>query len=444
MVERFEKANVSAYLNFLRSKYEAFTGAIQVKSLPCYAMIDPCDICQLRCPTCPTGIESEGLRRGNREDTQIRSKRSRLEPELFDALLEEMGEYLFLIAFHSWGEPLLNEWASSFVRKAKANHIETHMHTNLSLPLSDERLEGLLEAGLDFLFASVDGFTQENYEKFRIGGNLELVKSNLENAARIRDRLGLKTRIIYKFLVFRWNEHEVDAARSYAQDLGIIFQTDDASVPDASWLPSYRNSEKPFLSEDDVNNLNQQWAAAGKPDYWRDYEKHAYWVPVHPGNDWIPVRGPEVGSYCGWHYGVAVIEPGGHVSPCCMTPKEADRLGTVVPGKTRFADVWNGDLYKKSRAAFAGTAVPDLEHADTVCTRCYFPDSLKHVYSHNDFKVFEQFFQTFRGSNPVLEQAFHILSNLKSGEDRIRFAEFFEANLMEFFEGRGASSAPGG
>ena len=40
-VERFKKRNLSAYLNFLRAKYEAYSGAVQVESRPYYAMIDP-------------------------------------------------------------------------------------------------------------------------------------------------------------------------------------------------------------------------------------------------------------------------------------------------------------------------------------------------------------------------------------------------------------------
>jgi MoaA/NifB/PqqE/SkfB family radical SAM enzyme len=62
-------------------------------------------------------------------------------------LLEEMGEHLFLMEIHSWGEPLLNKQLPTFVRKAQAKKIETHMHTNLSLPLSDERIEDILGAG---------------------------------------------------------------------------------------------------------------------------------------------------------------------------------------------------------------------------------------------------------------------------------------------------------
>lgn len=431
--ERFRKTNPSAFLNFLHAKYEAYTGAIRVRSRPYYAMVDPSDICQLRCPTCPTGIESEGRGRGDEADTTYRTDRSLLGADLFDALLEELGEHLFLMELHSWGEPLLNKQLPSFVRKARAKGIETHMHTNLSLPLSDERIEDLLCAGLDFLFASVDGFSQAAYERFRVGGNVELVKSNLERLAKTRDRLGLETHIIYKFLIFAWNEHEVPDAMRFAANLGIDFQPQDASVPDASWLPNRRRGEKPFLSEADVGVLDQQWAAAGSPRYWKKHERHAYWMPLDPGNKWIPTDGPQVDSFCGWHYGVAVIQPGGDVAPCCITPKASDRFGRVVPGRVGFEEIWNNDLYRKSRAAFAGEDAPDLAQADTVCTRCYFPDAFKQVFSHNDFKVVGQFVNLFRGTDSKLERAFELIAAGEGNAERRRFVAFFKENLMERF-----------
>ena len=54
----FQKANRTAYLNFLHSKYEMMTGEVLVKSYPYYMGLDPTSICQLRCPSCPTGVEN--------------------------------------------------------------------------------------------------------------------------------------------------------------------------------------------------------------------------------------------------------------------------------------------------------------------------------------------------------------------------------------------------
>ncbi len=426
-MQNFPKDTLPAFMNFLQGKYDAFSGAVQVASRPYYAMVDPCDNCQLRCPTCPTGIENEGRRLKIKDDTSYRSDRSNLSPELFDALLEELGDYLFLIDFHSWGEPLLNQHTPSFISKAKARDIDTCIHTNFSLKLTDQRIEELLSSGLDRVICSVDGFSQEVYEKFRVGGDIDLVKDNLIRAARIRDRLGLHNVIVYKYLVFSWNEHEVAAAQQFAEDHGLIFIRQDSCVPDADWLPSYRKDEKPFISLVDVDVLDQQWEQAGQPGYWKEHEKHAQWMPVHPGQDWIPTAGPQGDSFCSWHYNTAVIQPAGQLAPCCMVAKESDRFGTVVPGQVALAEVWNNDNFRKSRAVFAGETIDELEQTDTVCSRCYFPDAFKHSYNEYDCRVIGQFLNVYGDSEPVLAEAFKILLEEDSELVRQRFVAFFEA-----------------
>ena len=206
-------------------------------------------------------------------------------------------------------------------------------------------------------------------------------------------------------------------------------------VPDADWLPSYRKDEIPFISIEDVEVLDQQWKEVGQPDYWREHEKHAYWMPVHAELNWIPTNGPRVSSFCGWHYSVAVIQPGGQLSPCCITAKESDRFGTVVAGEVLLADVWNNEYYRKSRAVFTGETIAGLDDTDTVCSRCYYPDALRHSQSNNDSKIIAQFLSVFGSSHPVHAQAFKLLLEGESESVREQFVVFVEAQLKDLLEG---------
>src|SRR3972149_6033790 len=104
---QFYKTNRTAYLNYLRAKYEMYTRAVDVQSYPYFMGIDPSDICQLRCTTCPTGIDNERKKQKTADLTPFRANRAILAPDLFEALLDEMGEYLFWINFYNYGEPLL-------------------------------------------------------------------------------------------------------------------------------------------------------------------------------------------------------------------------------------------------------------------------------------------------------------------------------------------------
>ena len=112
-MRRFRKANSSAYLNFLLAKYEMYTGAVDVRSRPYFLSIDPSSICQLRCPSCPTGIDNENVRTQAVDETVYRGGRVLMTRDRLDALLEELGDTLFQVIFYNWGEPLLNKESRS-------------------------------------------------------------------------------------------------------------------------------------------------------------------------------------------------------------------------------------------------------------------------------------------------------------------------------------------
>jgi len=432
-MQPFKKTQRSAYLNFLRAKYEMYTGQIHVKSYPYYLGMDPCDLCQLRCPTCPTGIENESKRSKSADTLIFRNDRTRMTPSLFDALLDELGDYLFLILFYNYGEPLLNKNLPTFIKKANKLRIETEIHTNLSLPLSGQEIEDLLTSGLDHLAASIDGFSQETYQIHRVGGNLELVKSNLERLVTARERLGLKTGISYNFLVFSFNEHEIPAAQKYCQELGLDFNSRDAFMDNPEWLPSYRKQEQPWVVPKEAR-LREETSLG--------------WSPLPAVNE---SKSP---SSCAWHYGFSVVSAGGQVAPCCPVAKEKDDFGTLIPGRVSFADIWNNDLYTKSRADFAGKEIEGLKEVQTVCTRCPYPKTIHHLYSLHDAKVITQFRKVFEGSDPVLNQAFDLFCRIRYGismhefnqggfppleqlfvgneskTDTAKFVEFFQKNLI--------------
>ncbi len=347
-------------------------------------------------------------------------------------LLDEMGQYLFLLMFYNWGEPLLNKALPRFIEKAHALNIETEVHTNLSLPLSDAMIEDLLTAGLDNLNASIDGFSQETYQVHRVGGNIELVKKNLERFASTRDRLDLDTQIAYKMLVFSHNEHEVPAAKRYCDDLGITFIHGDAFIHNSDWLPSHRKDEKPYYTESEMQDGYARAAAAGAADYFEDHERHPYWFPYRRQDDH---KYPE---FCSWHYGVSVVTAGGPVAPCCATAKDRDDFGRASPEPGSFAQVWNNERYRHARAVLAGEDTTETQGVDTVCDRCHFPKFVQQLYSSHDLKVTAQFHRLFAGIEPALDSGFRLLSRIRYGQLASALLRRGVSHpLLEVYAGRG-------
>ena len=401
---QFQKTNRTAFLNFLRAKYEAWTGAVEVKSYPHYLLVDPSTICQLRCPTCPTGQENESRKLGT--NVTFRN-RTMLAVDLFDELLHELGDYLFQITLYNWGEPLLNKKLPDLIRKAHALNIYTEIHTNLSLPLSDRFIDELLGSGLGSISASIDGFSQETYQTYRRGGNFELARGNLERLIKARDRLGLKTDIIWNFLVFSFNEHEIPATQKFCRELGIPFNKREAFITNPDWLPSYRKHEANLQTLKVIPSNTAQESAPAKPQP-------------------LPQKSRNI-LPCAWHYNYSVVNADGSVSPCCAPWEQKFDFGVVKPGLESFADIWNNDLYRRSRGAFAGKEVEGLSQVDTLCVKCPYGDGIQNLYSGLDVHVIHQFRKAFKGSDPFLNVAFDLLN------DKKRFVEFFRENLIDDF-----------
>jgi MoaA/NifB/PqqE/SkfB family radical SAM enzyme len=436
----FRKTNRSAFHNFLHSKYEMYRGEVSVKSYPYYLTLEPSDRCQLRCPTCVTGIENQmRADRGRQTVAVFRKTRTALSYELLDCLLAELGQYLYLTVFYNFGEPLLHKDLPGLIRKVKAYDIETDINTNLSVRLSDERIEALLTSGLDYLYASVDGFSQHTYQIHRVGGDLELVKRNLERIVRKRDELHLDTSITFNFLVFSFNEHEIPAAKQYCDELGIHFNRRDAFIHDPTWLPSYRRYERPWVVPEPVSL---------PPGFSHRVDGvNIAWSPLPDLGESRPPR-------CSWHYGFSAVSAGGKVSPCCAVPDQKNDFGEVAPGAVTFGDVWNNERYRRSRADFAGGQSDGLE--PTVCTQCPVPKFVHHMYSLHDYKVIATA-RTALDRTDLLTRAFDLFSKARYGvsmdalfphgefcrprhffgteeePDVARFVEFYGQHLAEQF-----------
>lgn len=383
---QFVKKSRTAFLNFIRSKYSRLNGEIITNVLPYHILIDPSSCCQLRCSMC---LDPKDPNRRIRHSTLM-------SPELYASLLDELGEYLFMISLYNWGEPLLNPHLSDFIKRAKQQDIYVDINTNLALELTDADLITLLQSGVDNIVVSIDGFSQATYGQYRIGGSFELARRNITRLTLLRDKLALTTTITWKFLVFSFNEHEIALAEQYCQNFGITFARKESIIDlelHPEWLPSYRQDDlkRPYGGWPFTRSTAAELKAAGRE------------------------------TTCAWHYCYSSVNADGSVSPCCAVTDAKDDFGTVIPGKRTFADVWNGDLFRKSRAHMAGREVSETGNANPICSHCPYP-FLKDLSTGIDQFITTRFRELYGKSEPALAGAFDCLAAGKG------FKEYVEAN----------------
>jgi radical SAM protein with 4Fe4S-binding SPASM domain len=176
---------------------------------PVIAQVEPANICNLRCPLCFTSSMTHAR------------PAALLKFETFRALIDDLGDYLLLLVLWNWGEPFLNPELPQIIEYAAARGIIVHTSTNGNVEFDDSLAERIVQSGLSTLVFAIDGSTQETYERYRAGGDLERVRRNLRAVAEAKRRLGAsRPELILRFVAMRHNEAELPAVERMAAELG--------------------------------------------------------------------------------------------------------------------------------------------------------------------------------------------------------------------------------
>jgi MoaA/NifB/PqqE/SkfB family radical SAM enzyme len=319
--------------------------------------------------------------------------------EDYKKVLDELGPTLLHIDFMNWGEPLLHREIFDMVAYAKRFDVDTHISTNLN-EFDAAMAEKMVLSGLDAVTLSIDGMTQETYSKYRVRGDYAKVIEHLKLLVRKKKELGRRNPyIIWQFLVFKHNEHEVEKVRAFGKELGCdVVGVTPAFLPfrpgiKDEWLP-----EKPEHRYYEPESFPETppWEWAGQDAQGNKVEEDHAPVPDSPNlrpkeaavkADETPVKDeakaspvidvkvykePEKRPLCNWPWAGIAINPNGSVSPCCSIEEDAYDFGDVF--KRGFGWIWNGAEYARARKHVKGYVehkTDVLTRSDHACERCF-------------------------------------------------------------------------
>lgn len=221
-----------------------------VRHFPVSLMIETTNLCNLKCPLCPTG--SDTLSRG----------KGIMDYALFQYIIDQIQHRTGMLMLWNQGEPFLNPFFNEMVSYASSKKLYTMTSTNGSLPIDAIKI---VKSGLSRLIFSLDGASKESYDKYRVGGDYELVLDNIRELVRVKAKLKSKTPfIVWQFIIFSHNEHEIGKAKALAKELKvdkIEFKTAQAySADDLKYLPKnhhykrYLNSDKEVVLKTKILN----------------------------------------------------------------------------------------------------------------------------------------------------------------------------------------------
>lgn len=289
--------------------------------VPMTISIEPTTACNLRCPECPSGLRSFSRETGN------------LKEDFFRKTIGDMHRELIYLNFYFQGEPYINPKFLEMVKYASGKGIYTITSTNGHF-LDDDNARKTIESGLSRMIISVDGTTQEVYENYRKGGDLNTVLQGARNIVKWKKHLNSRTpHLIFQFLVVKPNEHQIPEIFKLAQEIGIDeVKLKTAQIYDYKYghelIPTLSTYSRYILNSDGTYRLKNRLL------------NHCWKL---------------------WH--ACVITWDGMIVPCCFDKDALHNLGDLK--NNSFRAIWQGKDYYNFR-----TSLLQGRNNIEICTNC--------------------------------------------------------------------------
>jgi len=332
-----DNASAHQIANFVIAGTQFFLKSEVLRAWPVLVKVDISPLCNLKCVSC---VHAQVLDDGDELlRQQSFSRNQKMSVAHFERIVSEVAGKALAVSLYYLGDPLVHPDLDQMCQISAAARLNSHVATNFSFRLSDERLYRLLTSGLTHFTASVDGMRQESYELTRVGGRIDLVLDNLDRLLKIRRELGQKyPKVEVQYIKFQHNVDQLKDAIEWSQNRGV-----------------------------------DQFS-----EFWGDLHNYADHNPER-----LTVFGPKsvrAMPQCMWPYFSIQIKYDGDVIPCCVH-RLADQYRTGYGVDSRAVgnifsssiwEVWNSPEYRTLRQFVSNPqrALHDSSLSKTFCDAC--------------------------------------------------------------------------
>ena len=298
---------------------------VRVRHLPTFVSIEPANYCQLRCPACPVG---------QRAANNTHHRAQNMSWDTYLRILTQVQATAHTIQFYFQGEPLLNPLLPKMVARAREAGLFTVVSTNAQA-LTRSMAHELVKSGLHRIIVSIDGFSEESYAAYRVGGDLHRALEGLQFLREAKAEYSSSICIELQVLRLRSNEHEWQWIERHYKSLGatrLVFKT--AQLYDYqhghSLMPTDERYSRYKKGEDGTYHLTRP----------RRRSCYRLW------------------SGC-------VVTTTGEVLPCCYDKAGDYAFGSLM--EQNLEQVW----HNKNADDFRRQVLQD-SHAIPICRECYY------------------------------------------------------------------------
>lgn len=262
---------------------------------PSAMMIEITNACNLACTGC--ALQMEG-------SVSMLDQRKMIDFDMYCRIIDEVKDHLIFLSPYLGGESFLNKRMFDTIKYASDRGIAVSVATAGSYDHISDFGQKISDSGLDFMFFSISGTTQEVYEDFHRQGVLSKVVANIKDVTRFPK--GRRPRVAVRYLRTPNNAHDVVNVPAFTEAVGADFF-------------EIRQVDGTLETVDTMTTPDER-------------------PPVTDFTD-----------SCPWLWASTVVKANGEVIPCCYDYYGVPEVGSVANGDTGILDVWNGAAYQKFR-----------------------------------------------------------------------------------------------
>ena len=265
----------------------------------------------------------------------------RMTMEMFETILNQIQSTTHTIQFYFQGEPLLNPLLPKMIACAREVGIYTIVSTNAQA-LTHEMAWALVASGLNRIIVSIDGFSEESYSAYRVGGSLHRALEGMQYLREAKAEQHSTICIELQVLRLRSNEHEWQWIRHHYRSLGatrLVFKT--------AQLYDYEHGHPLIPSNERYSRYKKQTDGSYHLSRRLPFSFRCF---VHP---------------CYRLWSGCVITTDGRVLPCCYDKMGEHALGLLVNQDLK--TLW----HHKKADVFRRKVLENID-AIPICRECNF------------------------------------------------------------------------
>jgi MoaA/NifB/PqqE/SkfB family radical SAM enzyme len=296
-------------INMLVGKYERARKKTIIQNRPYGLIVDPSNGCNLYCPGCVHSLSQTNYDWPNGLITE----------ESYGNFLNIYAPYAFYAFLYNYGEPFLNPLTPNLVKKSKNYLLDIEISSNLSIPRLD--CKSIVESGLDTLIVSLDGVSQEIYSKYRRNGNVDVVFGNIRSLVLEKKETGSnRPYIIWQYLVFEHNSHEIELAKIIAQEIGVdelhLARPFSVSMDDPNIIIKEDFHDEHITFNKRISCINEDINALAKNQEIRlEFTLFDNLIPIQSREDILSCT-----EECSFLYNTISMDANNRILPCCAAP----------------------------------------------------------------------------------------------------------------------------